>query len=122
MSRLGAVRLLAVDDDPEDLKLIATTLNQEGLEILTTEDAEAGFEVFEELASGSISASSGRTLLAGSDKRFVWASIAHIYGIPGNPDWADWLRGHCAHPLTRSRRPRHRNDGCFVKNAFNSFS
>jgi hypothetical protein len=45
----------------------------------------------EEFASANISASSGRTLLAGSDKRFVWASIAHIYGIPGMPDWADWF-------------------------------
>jgi len=45
----------------------------------------------EELVSGNISANSGRTLLAGSDKRFVWASIAHIHGIPGMPDWADWF-------------------------------
>ena len=44
----------------------------------------------EEFAS-HMSASSGRTLLAGSDKRFVWASIAHIYGIPGIPEWADWF-------------------------------
>ena len=45
----------------------------------------------EEFASGNMSASSGRTLLAGSDKRFVWASIAHFYGIPGMPEWADWF-------------------------------
>jgi len=47
----------------------------------------------EEFASGNMSASSGRTwtLLAGSDKRLVWASIAHIYGIPGTPEWADWF-------------------------------
>jgi len=45
----------------------------------------------EEFASSTMSASSGRTLLAGSDKRFVWASIAHIYGIPGIPEWADWF-------------------------------
>ena len=45
----------------------------------------------EELSSGNMSASSGRTLLAGSDKRFVWASIAHTYGIPGIPEWADWF-------------------------------
>ena len=32
-----------------------------------------------------------RTLLASSDKRFVWASVAHIYGIPGIPEWADWF-------------------------------
>jgi hypothetical protein len=45
----------------------------------------------EEFASGNTSAGAGRTLLAGSDKRFVWASIAHIYGIPGVPEWAEWF-------------------------------
>jgi hypothetical protein len=45
----------------------------------------------EELALGGRSATLGRTLLAGSDERFVWASIAHIYGIPGIADWADWF-------------------------------
>jgi len=45
----------------------------------------------EEFALANMSASSGRTLLASSDKRFVWASIADIYGIPGMPDWADWF-------------------------------
>jgi len=45
----------------------------------------------EEFASGNVSANSGRTLLAGSDERFVWASVAHIHGIPGIPEWADWF-------------------------------
>jgi hypothetical protein len=45
----------------------------------------------EEFASGSVSANSGKTLLGASDKQFVWASIAHIYGIPGVPEWADWF-------------------------------
>lgn len=47
----------------------------------------------EEFASGSMSSNSARTLLAGSGKQFVWASIAHIYGIPGIPEWADWFAG-----------------------------
>jgi hypothetical protein len=47
--------------------------------------------VSEEVASGNISANSGKTLLASSDNRFVWASIAHIHGIPGIPGWADWF-------------------------------
>src|SRR5260221_4536530 len=47
--------------------------------------------ISEEFASGSTSTSSGRTLLAGSDSQFVWASIADIYGIPGDPEWADWF-------------------------------
>jgi hypothetical protein len=45
----------------------------------------------EEFASGNMSSNTGRTLLAGSDHAFVWASIAQIYGIPGVPDWADWF-------------------------------
>ena len=47
----------------------------------------------EEFASSSISASSGRTLLTSLENGFIWASIAHIHGIPGIPDWADWFAG-----------------------------
>jgi hypothetical protein len=47
----------------------------------------------EELAARNVSVSSGRTLLAGSDNRFVWAALAHIHGIPGIPEWADWFAG-----------------------------
>lgn len=46
----------------------------------------------EEFASDGGWEGSGRTLLAGSDKRFVWSSIAHLYGIPGVSEWADWFR------------------------------
>lgn len=56
--------------------------------------------VSEEFTSGNMSSNSARTLLAGSEKQFVWASIAHVYGIPGIPEWADWfaeeLDGHHA--------------------------
>ena len=38
-------------------------------------------------------AASRRTLLADSDGRFVWASIADLYGIPGVPEWAEWFIG-----------------------------
>src|SRR5882762_6949778 len=47
----------------------------------------------EEFASTNNSASSGRTLLASSDNGFIWASLAHIHGIPGIPEWADWFAG-----------------------------
>ena len=43
----------------------------------------------EELATASASAS--RTLLAHSDPGFVWASLAHIHGLPSVPEWADWF-------------------------------
>jgi len=36
-------------------------------------------------------ANTGRLLLAGSDKQFVWGSVADIYGIPGLPEWAEWF-------------------------------
>jgi hypothetical protein len=39
------------------------------------------------MASGGV----GRTLLANSNPRFVWASLAQIHGLPGIPEWADWF-------------------------------
>jgi hypothetical protein len=47
--------------------------------------------VSEELISGNRSANTVRLLLAGSDKQFVWTSVADIYGIPGIPEWAEWF-------------------------------
>jgi hypothetical protein len=47
----------------------------------------------EELILGNKSANTGRLLLAGSDKQFVWTSVADIYGLPGIPEWADWFEG-----------------------------
>lgn len=49
--------------------------------------------ISEEFASASLSENAGKTMLGASDKRFIWASIAHIYGIPGMPEWADWFAG-----------------------------
>lgn len=46
--------------------------------------------VSEELVTPSASAS--RTLLAHSEPGFVWASLAHIHGLPGVPEWADWFQ------------------------------
>jgi hypothetical protein len=58
----------------------------------------------EEFVSNNISTNSGRTLLASSEKLFVWVSIAHIYGIPGIPEWADWFAGELDthHALTHA--------------------
>jgi len=47
----------------------------------------------EEFASSNVAATSGRTLLASSENGFIWASIAHIHGIPGMPKWGDWFAG-----------------------------
>jgi len=46
MSKPNVPKLLAIDDDPQTLMLIADALAEQGLEILTAEDAEAGFELF----------------------------------------------------------------------------
>ena len=37
------------------------------------------------------SAATGRTLLADSHPVFVWSSLAHIHGLPGIPQWAEWF-------------------------------
>jgi len=46
MSKPSAFKFLAIDDDPQDLGLITDALAQEGLELLTASDSEAGFGVF----------------------------------------------------------------------------
>lgn len=45
----------------------------------------------EELILGNRSANIGRLALAGSERRFVWASVADTYGVPGIPEWAGWF-------------------------------
>jgi DNA-binding NtrC family response regulator len=46
MSDAKALKLLAIDDDPQNLDLIRAALEQEKLEILTADGPEAGFEMF----------------------------------------------------------------------------
>jgi DNA-binding NtrC family response regulator len=46
MSSRSVLTLLAIDDNPESLTLIKASLESEGLNILTAEDPEVGFEVF----------------------------------------------------------------------------
>jgi DNA-binding NtrC family response regulator len=46
MNDLLTTKLLAIDDDPQTLTLISCALAQEGVEVLTAEDADAGFECF----------------------------------------------------------------------------
>lgn len=46
MSGPTCLKLLAIDDNRQNLDLIATALEQEGLEILTAEDPEVGLEIF----------------------------------------------------------------------------
>src|ERR1700736_1100576 len=46
MDKSETFKLLAIDDDPANLNLISAALRQEGLEILTEEDPNVGFETF----------------------------------------------------------------------------
>jgi DNA-binding NtrC family response regulator len=46
MSASSVLKLLAIDDNAENLELISSALKQEGLEILTSQDPEEGFEIF----------------------------------------------------------------------------
>ncbi len=46
MSEPKALKLLAIDDNPQNLELIRAALEQLDLEIVTAEDPEAGFEIF----------------------------------------------------------------------------
>ena len=46
MNAPNVVKLLAIDDNPENLALIAASLERESLEILTENDPEVGFETF----------------------------------------------------------------------------
>ena len=46
MSAPRALKLLAIDDTPENLELIRATLEQLDLEIVTVEDPAVGFELF----------------------------------------------------------------------------
>jgi hypothetical protein len=46
--------------------------------------------ISEGLASGTAS-SNGKTILASSSPEFVWTSLAHVHGLPGVPEWAEWF-------------------------------
>jgi len=47
----------------------------------------------EEFALSNVSSSSGRTCQEARERGLIWATISHIHGIPGMPDWADWFAG-----------------------------
>jgi DNA-binding NtrC family response regulator len=46
MTPTNKLRLLAIDDDAGNLEIIRLALQREGLEILTSQDPETGFEIF----------------------------------------------------------------------------
>jgi DNA-binding NtrC family response regulator len=46
MTSSSAVKLLAIDDDPQNLEIISVALEHQGVEIITSQDPEEGFETF----------------------------------------------------------------------------
>lgn len=46
--------------------------------------------VSEEFGSAT-AASNGKTILASGSPEFVWTSLAHIHGLPGIAEWAEWF-------------------------------
>ncbi|HEV2396855.1 MAG TPA: sigma-54 dependent transcriptional regulator [Candidatus Sulfotelmatobacter sp.] len=44
-----ALKLLAIDDEPQSLEIIESALSTEGVEIITSQDPEAGFELFQRI-------------------------------------------------------------------------
>ena len=54
MSKLRSFKLLAIDSDPQNRALIRAAMSQEGIEILTASDPEAGFELFLQVRPRSV--------------------------------------------------------------------
>jgi DNA-binding NtrC family response regulator len=116
IGRLGTFRLLAIDDNPEDLKFIAATLHQEGLEILTAEDAEPGFETFLQARPGivllgpAMPASGGIDLLERMLRADPGASVILISGHYSAESAVEAIqRGACDY-LTKPLDPQRLRD------------
>jgi len=46
MSDPATIKLLAIDDEPQSLEMIQSALSTQGVEIITSQDPEAAFEIF----------------------------------------------------------------------------
>lgn len=47
--------------------------------------------VSEELVQTTTGKATEHAIIFDSSSRFVWASLAHIHGVPGIEEWADWV-------------------------------
>lgn len=47
--------------------------------------------VSEELAHSATGKNSERAVIFHDSPEFIWASLAHIHGVPGREQWADWI-------------------------------
>ncbi len=49
--------------------------------------------VSEELAQIGSGKNAERTIVFDHSAHFVWSSLAHVHGLPGRSEWADWIVG-----------------------------
>jgi hypothetical protein len=49
--------------------------------------------ISEELAQVGSGKNAERTILLHDSAQFAWASLAHVHGLPGTGEWADWIAG-----------------------------
>jgi hypothetical protein len=49
--------------------------------------------ISEELAQVGSGKNAERTILLHDSPQFSWASLAHVHGLPGMTEWADWIAG-----------------------------
>jgi hypothetical protein len=49
--------------------------------------------ISEELAQIGSGKTTDRAILLDDDYQFVWSALTHLHGLPGTPDWAEWIMG-----------------------------
>ena len=47
--------------------------------------------ISEELAQAGNSKNPERVILFDDSPEFVWSALTHLHGLPGTPDWAEWI-------------------------------
>ncbi len=47
--------------------------------------------VSEELAQATSGNNPERTIIVDDSAQFIWACLAHVHGVPGIGEWADWI-------------------------------
>ena len=47
--------------------------------------------ISEELAQVGTGKNTERAILFDDDSEFVWSALTHLHGLPGMPDWAEWV-------------------------------
>ena len=53
--------------------------------------------ISEELAQVGAGKNTERAILFDDASPFVWSALTHLHGLPGTPDWAEWIIGELKH-------------------------